>query len=285
MRARLPPSQRLDEGRLRLLGDLQGEGDPRQHQVTIGERCERHPRDPVRERLGGFGRALECEARLPGPTGTGQREQRHVLTAKEVGERDHLVIAADERCGRHGKVRAVERPDRWEVPLAELVDPFGGLQVLESMIAEIDQREPFRIDLLHRRERHQDLAAAPGGRDPGGAVDVGADVPFGRANRGARVDPDTDPDGSRPQGTISVPGSLERTAGRPEREEESVTLRVDLHPAVTSEGLPQHAAMLRQDVRIGALPELVEQPRGSFDVSEQERDRSSRQVSAHDRKP
>ena len=146
-----PSRQRLREWGLRLLGDLQGERDPGEGEVTVRERRERHPPDPVGEGLGRFGGGLEGEARLPGPTGTGEGEERDVFLPERCGDRVHLVIAADERCGRHGEVRAVERPDRWEVSLAQLVDPLRGLQVLESMIAEIDQREPLGVDLLHRR--------------------------------------------------------------------------------------------------------------------------------------
>ena len=286
MRSRFPPSRRANvstSGVSDSSATSKASAILDEHEVTVRERRERHPPDAVREGLGGFGRGLEREARLPGATGAGQGEERGRPPGGAVGERIHLVVAADERCGRHGQVRAIERPDRWEVSLAQLVDTLGRLQVLESMIAEIHQREPFGVDLLHRRQRHEDLSAAPGGRDPGGAVDVGAHVPLGRSHRGARCGSRPGPGWVRLQGAIAVSGRLERTARRAEREEEGVTLRVDLDPAVTSEGLPEHAAVLGEGVRIGALTQPVQQPRGPFDVREQERHGSGRQVGAHHR--
>jgi hypothetical protein len=202
---------------------------------------------------------------------------------EQCGDCGHLVIPADDRRRRHGKVRTVERPDRWEVALAELVDALRGLQVLEAMIAEIHQRESLGVDLLDRRKGHEDLSAAPGGRDPGGPVHIGAHAPLGRSKRGARVDPDTHPDGPGSQRTITVSGGFERTVRRAEREEEGVTLRVDLDAAMPSEGFPEHAAVLGQGVRVGALTQLVQKSTGTFDVREQERHRSRGQVGAHDR--
>ena len=232
----LPPEtlrQRLDQRGLRLLRDLQGERDPEQHEITVGERRERHPRDAVREGVCRLGGTLEREARLPRATGTGQGEEGDVIAAEQRGDLFHLLIPADERRGRDGQVRSIEGPDRREVSLAKLVHALGSLQVLEAMIAQIDQREPVCVDLLHRVQRHEDLSPAPGGRDPGGSVDIGAHVPLRGSERGAGVDPDPDPDGPRLQGDGSVSGPFERAARRREREEEGIALRVDLHAAMT----------------------------------------------------
>jgi hypothetical protein len=144
------------------------------------------------------------------------------------------------------------------------------------MVPEIHQQESLGVDLLDRRQGHEDLSAAPRGRDPGGPVDIGPDVPLGRQHRRARVDADTHPDRSGSEGAAAVLRCLEGAVRRAERVEESVTLRVDLDAAVTSEGFPQHAAVLGQGVRIGTLTELVQQAGGSFDVREQERHRPRR---------
>ena len=279
MRSRFPPSRRANvstSGVSDSSATSKASAILDENEVTVRERRERHPPDALREGLGGFGGGLEREARLPGATGTAQGEERDVFLTEQCGDCVHFVVAADERRRRHGKVRAVERPDRWEAPLAELVDPLGGLQVLESMIAEIYQREPSGADLLHRRQRHEDLSAAPGGSDPGRAVDVGPDVPLRRQHRRAGVDPDTDLDGSGLEGAAAVSRRLEGAVRRAEREEEGVPLGVDLDPAVASEGLPQHAAVLGEGIRISPLTQFVQQAGGSFDVREQERHRPRR---------
>ena len=59
--------------------------------------------------------------------------------------------------------------------------------------------------------------------------------------------------GPGPQGDVTVSGRLERASGEREREEEGIPLRVDLDPAVTSERLPEHPAVLGQHVGVGAL--------------------------------
>ena len=151
------------------------------------------------------------------------------------------------------------------------------------MIAQIHQRESLGIDLLGRRQRHEDLSSAACRRDPGRPVDICADVPLGRPDRGARVDPDADPDGAGSQGTTAILGGLERAVRRREREEEGVALGVDLYAAVTSEGLPQHATVLGEQVRVGGLAEPVQQSGRTLDIGEQKRDSSGRQVGAHHR--
>src|SRR4051812_2786621 len=57
-------------------------------------------------------------------------------------------------------------------------------------------------------------------------------------------------------------GRSSTSARRSEGEEERVTLRVDLHAAVTPEGLPEHVTVLGQDVRIAHHRTVVPRAQG-----------------------
>ncbi len=54
-----------------------------------------------------------------------------------------------------------------------------------------------------------------------------------------------------------------------EREEEGVALRAELDPAVAADRIPNQPVVLGKSVDV-LTPELLEQPRRSFDVREQE---------------
>jgi hypothetical protein len=61
------------------------------------------------------------------------------------------------------------------------------------------------------------------------------------------------------------------------RNEERITLRVDLDTAMTCERIAQDTPMLCQHLLLVA--ELVQQPRRSLNMSEQERDSAAREAS------
>ena len=66
------------------------------------------------------------------------------------------------------QVRAVQALDRRELLVAELVEPLGPRQVLEPLLAEVEE-----LDLRHelaRDLRDEHLPAVAGRRDPRGAV-------------------------------------------------------------------------------------------------------------------
>ena len=68
----------------------------------------------------------------------------------------------------------MRRLDRRELLEAELVEALGPGQVLEALLAEVEE-----LDLRHELARHlrdEHLAAVAGGGDARGAVDVHADV-------------------------------------------------------------------------------------------------------------
>ena len=66
-----------------------------------------------------------------------------------------------------------------------------------------------------------------------------------------------------------------------EGEEEGVALRVDLDAALGGAGLPDHAPVLGERLRVPLGAELVQQPRRALDVGEEEGDGAGREVVSH----
>jgi hypothetical protein len=112
------------------------------------------------------------------------------------------------------------------------------------------------------------VAGAPDSRC---AVHVHPDVALIGQQRLARVQTHPHAQRSSRKGLLGLRGGCEGITGACERDEERITLSVDLDPVVPGERLPQHPSMLGQRLGI-CLSELREQPGGTLDVGEQERD-------------
>ena len=95
------------------------------------------------------------------------------------------MLTTEERRRRNRQVRSVETLQRWEVLLAELVDPLGRGQVLQPVLAEVPQ--PLGAEQRSRGRRDEHLPAVSSRRDPRRAVHVDADVPLSAHMRRARV--------------------------------------------------------------------------------------------------
>ena len=83
-----------------------------------------------------LGRDLEREAGLPGAAGPGDGEQARAVR-EQRDELLELVLPPDERARGDRQVRRVERPERREVAVAELVEALGADQVLQAVLAEV----------------------------------------------------------------------------------------------------------------------------------------------------
>ncbi len=113
--------------------------DPRRDrpldQRRIAERLQRDAEDAVGELVDRVGRQLEREARLAAPAGPSQREQP--MRADERTCLGELALSAHERGGLDRQVRAMERPERRKLAVAELVQDLRRTEVLEAMVAEL----------------------------------------------------------------------------------------------------------------------------------------------------
>ena len=140
------------------------------------------------------------------------------------------------------------------------------------MLAEID--ECVACDEGSRRRRDEHLPAVPASRDPGGAVDVVANVSLVGDERraGMHAHPQPDPVGSSP--ARPSPRRPRAPPAPSESDEERVALRVDLDAAVCCERFAPAYAMLGQSLRVALRAEVVQELCRAFDVREQERHRS-----------
>jgi hypothetical protein len=64
--------------------------------------------------------------------------------------------------------------------------------------------------------------------------------------------------------------------GAAEGHEESVPLRVDLGPTRIGDGFAHQPSMVVEQPAVPVRAKVVQQPRGAFDIREQERDRPAR---------
>src|SRR2546423_13074309 len=112
-------------------------------------------------------------------------------------------------------------------------------------------------------------------------MDIDADVALLGHERLAGVDSHSHADRAGPEGALAGLRGGEGVLRARERDEEGVSLRVDLDAAVTLEGLPQHAAVLGEDVRV-SIAQLLQQAWRALDVGEEEGDGAAREL-AHAR--
>src|SRR5215218_2337127 len=119
--------------------------------------------------------------------------------------------------------------------------------------------------------------------DSSGPVDIDSDISLLGNVRRACVDAEANADRSLSQSCLRLSRRLQRTRRRREGNEEGVSLRVDFDAAVGGESLADHASMLAERLRVTLRTELMQELRRAFDVSEDERHRSGRQIAPHKR--
>ncbi len=158
--------------------------------------------------------------------------------------------------------------------VAELEEVFRGTQVLEPVQPEVETG--VDVQGLTGRLGQHDLPAVGRGADPGGSVDVDADVALAGHDRRPGVDTDPDPDGFVER--LDLLGGTDRVVRPAEGDEERVALRVDLDPVVTGERGAQDAPMRGEQVGV-VIAMLVEETRRTLDVGEQEGHGAGREVS------
>ena len=254
----------VEEQQQTLVGDLVGQtllGAERlarrlKHQPRVAQRRERHPEDPVRVAPRGFGGHLKPEARLAGAARARQRQQSYVVLRQQLENLRELMLAADEGRGRNGEVGPVEALQRRELVVAELVDPLGRRQVLQPVLAQVSQ--PLGAHEARRGLGHEHLATVSGRRNARRPVHVDSDISLPAQQRRPGVDPNTNPNRATSQALYRGRRGGDCTGGRREGNEESIPLRVDLHPTVRSERRAQDPSMVPESLRISIGTKPVE---------------------------
>jgi hypothetical protein len=239
-------------------------------ELRVGEACERDEERAVGELLQQLGGDLEGEARLPGAAGAGDRDESSL--PEEPGELRLLDGAADEGVRGERQVRTVQALRGRERPAAELVEALGARQVLEAMLAEVD--EVGVPDQVVGRMRHEYLAAVAGRGDPRGPVDVDAHVAVVAQKRLPGVQSHANPHGAVAEPGLHGPRRRDRVGRARERDEEAVAGRVDLDAAPGRARLSDDPPMLGQLRRVALRPALRQQHSRACDVREEEGDRA-----------
>ena len=267
-----------------MLGELafraQRRADRGQDELHVPDRLQPDPPDAVLVLLDHLGRCLHRQPRLAGAARTGQRQQPPVLAPQQAEHLPEFLLTPDERRGLHRQVRLVQRLERRERRLANLVQRLRRGQVLEPVGAQRLQ-VPVR-DGEHRPLRDEDLPAVPSRADTGRLVHVDADVTLSSQDRLAGMDAHPHADRLGRQRVLGLARREQRLPRVGEGDEEGVALRVDLDPAVRRERRSQRAPVLSQRVCVPLGAQLVQQRGRALDVGEQERDGAGRQI-AHQR--
>ena len=236
------------------------------------ERGERDEPDPVGKLPDQLCRGLQRQPRLSRAAGPGERHE--TVRAQKFEHLDQLALAADQGRRLNRKVGLIEALERWVLAVTELVDAFGGRQILELVLTEIAQLDR-RVQELARRQGDEHLPAVTSGCDPGGAVDVDADVALAGEERLAGMESHPDVDRAAPERLLTLGRRLDRIGRAREHDEECVALRAELGAVVAGESLTEDTTVFRQRLRIG-IAELVQQLRRSLDVREEEGDCAAR---------
>ena len=252
-------------------------GDGREDKRRIGKRGEPNEPNAVGVLLDELGRGLQAQSCLAAATRSGEGEQADVVTSEELENVGELALASEERCRLHRKVRLIERLQRRELGIPELIDPLGCLEILQSVEPEVADGH---IDELPRRLGQQYLRPVSGRRDACPSVHIETDIPLLREDRLAGVDPHANSGRARREAVLGDPRRLYGVGGSGEGEEEGVALRVDLDAPMRRGGLAKDPAVLGEhpDVRVA---QFVKQAGRALDVREDKRDRSRWEIGSH----
>ena len=159
----------------------------------------------------------------------------------------------------------------------ELVDPLRRAEILEAVQAQVAD---VCVDERTGRLRQQHLSAVADGGDTRPLVYVEADVPFVPPARLARAQPHAHAHRPADKCALAVrsSGDCIRRAG--ECDEKRIALRVDLDALVLGKRRAESPPMFVQRLPV-VVAELMQQPRRAFDVREQQRHNTGREIAHH----
>ena len=187
-------------------------GDRRSDECRIPDRRQVDEPDAVREAIGHFGRRREREPRLPNAAGTRDRDKPGTVL-EHVTDIEHLLLPSHERVRRNREVGSEEALQRRETLSVELKDALRSREVLEAVLAKIDELEVLIEECSGRRREH-DLAAVRGRGDAGSPVNVVPDISLLRKERRTGVDARPNPHGPATSASLnalaapSAPGAV-----------------------------------------------------------------------------
>ena len=112
-------------------------------------------------------------------------------------------------------------------------------------------------------------------------VDVQAHVPLRCESRRARVKTHPHADRAVGQNLQRHPCRRRSSSRRRKRDEERISLRVDLDSAVRGDRITHNPPMIRERLRVITRPQLMQKPRRPLHVREEKSNGTGRQLTAH----
>ena len=251
----------------------------RKHELRVTERREGYPPDTMRVPVGEPSSRLQRDARLSGTAWPRERQQTDLPLRQQGAHLPQLLFAPQERRRRDRQIRLVEALERRKSRVSELVDTFGRGQVLKPVRAEVAQ--PVGTHEGSRGRRHENLTAVAACCDAGRPVHIDSHVALLHHVRraGMNADPDTDRTHRKPRQGFG--GRAHGTQRGWERDEECVTLRIDLSTALPDERVAQDATMLGERLRIAGCAQLLQQLCRALDIREEKGDGSRWEIAPH----
>jgi hypothetical protein len=158
------------------------------------------------------------------------------------------------------------------------------------VLAEIEHVNVVRqivLDELPRGVRQQNLSAVACGADARASIDAHSDVSLTSDERLAGVDPHPHADGGafgpelRSERTLRCHRRAHPVTRSRERDEECVALCVDLVTVKLLDRRTKQPGVCRENLVV-PVPELLQQPRRAFDVTEEEGDGAGRTLGLDD---
>jgi hypothetical protein len=133
--------------------------DRLKHELRFPEWRETNPEDSRLELRHELSCSLERESRLPGATRAGEGDEpRAAVDARhEFGD---VCLASDESARRSREIRVRDRLERWKLPLPELEERDGLVEILQAMLAEVEEWSTL-VQVVPRRRRDERLPPCP----------------------------------------------------------------------------------------------------------------------------
>ncbi len=289
-----PVGQRLREDVLhaprRLLGDTRRFGHRSRNRCRVGECAELDEPRSIGEAI------QDIEGRLDGEPCLADAAQSHNSDHALSREQRHKrlpLLGTPHEAGPYVRQIVNDDPDQPQrrelgskIRMSQLEQPLGlreSAQLKRPQRNQAGVRRQPALGGVGSRLGDQDLAAMCPGADAGhlmnGEIDVAAPERCGRT--GVDPDPHQHLDAGWPgmgcQRSLALKAGGQRFGGVGEREEERVTLGVDLHAAVAGEGAAKQRLMGGQQPRV-ALADLAEEAGGALDVGHDEGDQTRGQL-------
>ena len=194
---------------------------------------------------------------FPVPPGPGEGQEPHLVASDQVDDLRQLAATTEKRRRRDGQVRTMQRPERREIGVPDLVEVLGVRNILQPMPPEVAQQAGV-VEERSRRRRQDDLSAVRSRSDPRATMHVEAGIAASHQVRRAGVNAHPHADRLARKCLLRAHRCRDRARRSRERSEEGVALRVDFHAAVALECVAEDRAMALQLERVRLGSDCVE---------------------------